>query len=68
MMVDHWEFVAAAYGLAIVVLGGYWRHLVKKERELMILTRRRDEDAARSGHPTAPPHPRPEPASRQRLP
>jgi len=33
-MADHWEFVTAAYGLAVLVLGGYWRHLVRKEREL----------------------------------
>ena len=30
---DHWGFVAAAYGLAAVVLGGYWRRLVRLERE-----------------------------------
>ena len=39
-MADHWNFVAAAYGLAIVVLGGYWRRLVRKERELDALKRR----------------------------
>ena len=33
-MPDNWSFVIAAYLLAAVVLGGYWRHLVKKEREL----------------------------------
>jgi hypothetical protein len=31
---DHWGFVLAAYGLAGVVLIGYWRRLVKREREL----------------------------------
>ena len=39
-MADHWSFVAAAYGLAVLVLGGYWRHLMKKERELDALRRR----------------------------
>jgi hypothetical protein len=33
-MPDNWSFVAAAYGLAALVLGGYWRHLTRKEREL----------------------------------
>jgi len=39
-MADHWNFVAAAYGLAALVLGGYWRRLVKKEREVAALRRR----------------------------
>ena len=39
-MADHWNFVAAAYGLAVVVLVGYWRHLVRKEREIAALRRR----------------------------
>jgi len=34
-MADHWEFVAAAYGLAAVVLVAYWRYLGRKEQELM---------------------------------
>jgi hypothetical protein len=33
-MPDHWGFVAAAYGVAIVALGGYWRRLVSLERGL----------------------------------
>ena len=33
-MPDNWGFVAAAYGIAAVVLGGYWRRLVRLEREL----------------------------------
>jgi len=36
MMPDNWSFVIAAYLLAAVVLGAYWRHLVKKERELEV--------------------------------
>jgi hypothetical protein len=34
MMRDNWSFVVAAYGLAAVVLGGYWRRLVRRERQL----------------------------------
>ncbi|MGH7308715.1 MAG: hypothetical protein ACREK6_08485 [Candidatus Rokuibacteriota bacterium] len=33
-MPDNWGFVAAAYGLAAVVLGSYWRYLRRREREL----------------------------------
>jgi hypothetical protein len=33
-MPDNWGFVAAAYGLAALVLGGYWRYLRRREREL----------------------------------
>ncbi len=33
-MPDHWGFVVAAYGLAALVLGAYWRRLVRREREL----------------------------------
>jgi hypothetical protein len=33
-MPDNWGFVALAYGLAAVVLLGYWRRLVRREREL----------------------------------
>ena len=34
MSADHWGFVAAAYGVAILALGGYWRRLVHLERSL----------------------------------
>ena len=34
MMPDNWGFVAGAYGLAAAVLGGSWRRLVRREREL----------------------------------
>ena len=37
-MPDNWGFVAAAYGLTAAVLGLYWRHLVRKEKELRPLT------------------------------
>jgi hypothetical protein len=33
-MPDNWAFVAAAYALTAVVLGLYWRNLVRKEKEL----------------------------------
>jgi hypothetical protein len=43
---DHWGFVAAAYGVAILALGGYWRRLVHLERTLktpmLRAARRRD--------------------------
>lgn len=32
MTADHWTFVIAAYGIAGVVLAGYWRRLVRQER------------------------------------
>ncbi len=31
-MADHWPFVAAAYALAALVLGAYWRRLVRLDR------------------------------------
>ncbi|HEY7362664.1 MAG TPA: hypothetical protein VIE37_01050 [Methylomirabilota bacterium] len=33
-MADNWSFVVAAYGLAALALGGYWRFLRRREREL----------------------------------
>jgi hypothetical protein len=33
-MPDNWGFVFAAYGLAAVVLIGYWRRLVRREKDL----------------------------------
>jgi len=37
---DHWGFVAAAYGVAVLALGGYWRRLVHLERTLKTPTLR----------------------------
>jgi len=37
-MPDNWGFVAAAYAVAAVILGGYWRMLARKERILTALT------------------------------
>jgi hypothetical protein len=34
MTADHWNFVLAAWGLAAVVLTGYWRRLVRRERQI----------------------------------
>ena len=34
MTADHWGFVLAAYAVAAVLLGGYWRRLVQLERAL----------------------------------
>ena len=36
-MPDNWEFVAAAYAVAALVLGGYWRMLARKEHTLTAL-------------------------------
>jgi len=33
-MGDNWSFVLAAYGLAVVVVLGYWRMLVRREKDL----------------------------------
>ncbi len=41
MTADHWNFVIAAYGLAAVVLGGYWRRLVRQERAVRAGSARR---------------------------
>jgi hypothetical protein len=43
-MPDNWSFVFAAYALATLVLGGYWRNLA-----------RRDRDAQRRAHPRSTP-------------
>jgi hypothetical protein len=63
-MPDNWGFVAAAYGLAVVVFGGYWRWLGQKERELGAL---RVDRASRSQPPSGTGHPRPEPGLRSPL-
>jgi heme exporter protein D len=34
VIADHWGFVLAAYGLAVVALTLYWRHLCRRQREL----------------------------------
>jgi hypothetical protein len=37
---DHWGYVAAAYAVAVLALGGYWRRLVHLERTLKAPTLR----------------------------
>jgi hypothetical protein len=41
-MGDNWSFVLGAYALAAAVLIGYWRRLVRRERDLR---------APAAGHP-----------------
>jgi hypothetical protein len=48
-MPDNWGFVAAAYALTALVLGLYWRHLVRKEKELRSLT----TTGSKAAHPTS---------------
>ncbi len=45
-MPDNWAFVLAAYGLAAVVLIGYWRMLVRRGNDL------EEQNAPPSGHLT----------------
>ena len=73
-MPDNWGFVAAAYAVTAVILGGYWRMLARKERELISLRAGtgvgagvRNDDRSRSHPPSETAHPRPEPASRPPL-
>ena len=70
-MPDNWTFVAAAYGLAALVFGAYWRRLARKERELRTLATSRGaspvDDTMRSRQPSLSGHPRPDPASRPPL-
>ncbi len=49
-MPDHWGFVLAAYALAAIVLGGYWRRLVRRDRDARprTVTRRRSETGSRA--------------------
>jgi hypothetical protein len=42
-MPDNWGFVLAAYGFAVLLLGGYWRHLSRRGHELGELKRRREK-------------------------
>lgn len=46
-MADNWQFVAAAYGLAAFVLGGYWRRLVRLEQKARSAGARRRKPAAK---------------------
>ncbi len=42
-MPDNWGFVLAAYGIAALVLAGYWRHLLRRAQELAVLKRRQEK-------------------------
>jgi hypothetical protein len=81
-MPDNWGFVTAAYAVAAVILGGYWRMLIRKERTVTALRASsgpgtgaraeaeggvRDDHTSRSRQPSRPGHPRPEPAPRPPL-
>jgi hypothetical protein len=81
-MPDNWGFVAAAYAVTAVILGGYWRMLARKERALTGLRSGpraragagggaaagvRDDHESRNRQPSQTGHPRPEPASRPPL-
>lgn len=76
-MPDNWGFVAAAYGLTALVLGLYWRRLVRREKELdrAGTDRARTSRSAVGATPVAersrplsrPDHPHREPASRPPL-
>jgi len=64
-MPDNWGFVAAAYGLALAVFGGYWRWLGRREREAAAL---RVDRASRSQQLPGSAHLRTESGSRAPLP
>jgi CO/xanthine dehydrogenase Mo-binding subunit len=80
-MPDNWAFVIAAYALAAVVLGAYWRWLARRERDLLTLAASRsdreavrddrdavrDDSTSRSRQPSIPGHPRPDPGERGSL-
>jgi hypothetical protein len=69
-MPDNWGFVIAAYALAALVLGGYWRWLARREHDLLTLTASRsdrDDPTSRSRELPRPPHPRPDPGKRAPL-
>ena len=68
-MPDNWGFVVAAYAVAVVVLGGYWRMLNRRERELASLGGAgvRNDRASRSHRPSETAHPRPDPGKRPPL-
>jgi hypothetical protein len=53
-MPDGWSFVFAAYGLAALVLGGYWRRLHRLERELAARERRHGAARAELRTPARP--------------
>jgi hypothetical protein len=72
-MPDNWGFVVAAYALAALVLGGYWRWLARRERDLLALATSRPIDrpdemrsTEQTGTRTDPAAVRTDPTSRSR--
>ena len=49
MTADHWGFVIAAYAVAAIALGGYWRRLLMLERALKTPTLRGPASRRRGG-------------------
>ncbi len=56
-MPDNWGYVAAAYVVSALMLGAYWRHLVRRASELARprTTRRPRREAGAWPAPGAPP-------------
>jgi hypothetical protein len=52
-MPDNWTFVAAAYAVAALAFGTYWRWLGKKEHEINALRGRHDTGRNTAGRNTA---------------
>ena len=67
MTADHWGYVLAAYALAALAFGGYWRRLARRERELRSIIGTRNDRAGRSHHPPGTGHPRSEAGTRHSL-
>ena len=73
-MADNWGFVVAAYALAALVLGAYWRWLAHRERDLLTLSASRsdheavrDDPTRRSRQPSGAAYPRSDPGQRGSL-
>jgi hypothetical protein len=67
-MPDNWGFVAAAYLLTALVLGAYWRRLVRQEKQHRHGVAQNDRPGAPEPRAPRAAHPRIEPASRTPLP
>jgi hypothetical protein len=53
-MPDNWGYVAAAYAVAAILLGAYWRYLARRAWELDAPSVRRRPGSAPSGIPAGP--------------
>jgi hypothetical protein len=67
-MPDNWGFVAAAYLLTALVLGAYWRRLVRREKQHRPGIAQNERPGAPEPRAPRAAHPRIEPASRPPLP